>query len=113
MSATASRLSALAPHALLRAVQNLRDDITDRLGKSSATVAEWKDILLLVDPEVQVKPECGTVVVRQGRAALDRLARHYLVPPHNILPKLSSRKLVHENPAHYGLSDEEWLALCL
>lgn len=109
----ASRLSALAPNALLRAVQTLRDDITQRLGKSSATVAEWKDILLLVDPEVQVRPECGTVIVRRGKAALDRLARHYLVPPHDILPKLSRKSLVHENPVDYGLSDEEWLALCL
>ncbi|QNH62761.1 hypothetical protein [Hymenobacter sediminicola] len=109
----ASRLSALAPNALLRAVQTLRDDITQRLGKSSATVSEWKDMLLLVDPEVQVRPECGTVIVRRGKAALDRLARHYLVPPHDILPKLSRKALVHENPVDYGLSDEEWLALCL
>ncbi|SHL24155.1 hypothetical protein [Hymenobacter psychrotolerans] len=109
----ASRLSALAPNALLRAVQTLRDDITQRLGKSSATVAEWKDILLLVDPEVQVRPECGTIIVRRGKAALDRLARHYLVPPHDVLPKLSRKSLVHENPVDYGLSDEEWLALCL
>ncbi len=103
----------MAPHALLRAVQTLRDDITQRLGKSSATIAEWKDILLLIDPEVQVRPECGTVIVRRGRAALDRLARHYLVPPCDTLPKLNQQALAHENPAHYGLSDEEWLALCL
>jgi hypothetical protein len=109
----ASRLSALAPNALLRVVQDLRDDITRRLGQSSATVAEWKDILLLVDPVVQVRPECGTVIVQRGRAALDRLARHYLVPPRDVLPKLSPKALIHENPANYGLSDEEWLALCL
>lgn len=109
----ASRLSALAPNALLRVVQNLRDDITERLGKSSATVAEWRDLLLLVDPVIQERPECGTIIVRRGRAALDRIASDYLVPPKNILPKLSNRALVHENPIDYGLSDEEWLALCL
>ena len=113
MHNAASRLSALAPNTLLRVVQNLRDDITQRLGKSSATVAEWRDLLLLVDPEVQERPECGTVIVRRGRAALDRLASHYLVPPQNVLPKLDNRSLVHENPVDYGLSDEEWLALCL
>lgn len=113
MLIAASRLSSLAPAALLRVVQKLRDDITQRLGKSPATVAEWKDLLLLVDPEVQVRPECGTVVVRRGRAALDRLARHFLVPPQNPLPPLSRQDLVHENPVNYGLSDEEWLAVCL
>ncbi len=109
----ASRLSALAPNALLRAVQTLRDDITQRVGTSSATVAEWKAMLLLVDPEVQVRPECGTIIVQHGKAALDRLARHFLVPPHDVLPNLNRNALIHENPIDYGLSDEEWLALCL
>ncbi|TGE14183.1 hypothetical protein [Hymenobacter elongatus] len=105
--------SALPAAVQRRFVQFLRQELDGSQHTTSASADEWLQAALVVDPTVQVHPARGTFWIRRGRRALENMARHFLVVPRPVAELLDRHQLLRANPADYGLTDEEWLALAL
>lgn len=80
MSITAS-FSALPRTVQWLAARQLRRDVVCRLGESNASLAWWRQALLEANPLLEWTHDQRVVVVRRGRALLDRVARCYLLSP--------------------------------
>ncbi|UOQ74790.1 hypothetical protein [Hymenobacter cellulosilyticus] len=114
MNTTAPCLFSSLPAALQsRFVQFLRQELGGSHNTAVAPADEWLQAALVVDPTIQVHPARGTFWIRRGRQALENIARHYLVVPRPVAELLDRHQLLRANPADYGLTDEEWLALAL
>lgn len=114
MNTTAPCLFSALPVALQsRFVQFLRQELGDDQNTTMAPADEWLQAALVVDPTVQLHPARGTFWIRRGRKALENMARHFLVVPRPVAELLDRHQLLRANPADYGLTDEEWLALAL
>jgi hypothetical protein len=114
MNTTAPCLFSSLPAALQRRfVQFLRQELEGSHATAVASAEEWLQAALVVDPTVQLHPARGTFWIRRGRKALENMARHFLVIPRPVAELLDRHQLLRANPADYGLTDEEWLALAL
>ena len=78
---TTASFSALPRPAQWLATRQLRRDIVCRLGESTASLAWWRQALLEVNPLLEWTNDQHVIVVRRGRAMLDRMARCYLLSP--------------------------------